>query len=68
MGIYKSDSERRSDNSIGELKRGLARIARTARTWTRLGSDSDSAELQVVTTKNKVNIDTQNFDLGCMPT
>ena len=27
-----------------------------------------STDLQEVTTKNKVNIDTQNFDLGCLPT
>ena len=52
-GCYKSDSERRFDSSIGELKRGLARTARTA--WTaRIDWDTDSTELQVVTTKTKL--------------
>ena len=30
--------------------------------------DQAPTDLQEVTTKNKVNIDTQKFDLGCMPT
>ena len=56
MGIYKSDSERRSDSSIGELTRGNTRIARTART-ARIDWDTDTTdltELQVVTTKTKL--------------
>ena len=46
----------RSGLSVFELSTDLSQL------------DQAPTDLQEVTTKNKVNIGTQKFDLGCMPT
>ena len=70
--LSRPDSKRRLDiQSMCSLEGAL--IFRSGLPVFQLSTDLSqleqaSTDLQEVTTENKVNIDTQNFDLGCMPT